>query len=174
MTIEIQPVNDTPVARRDSYVIVVDTPASIPAVSGVLANDSDVDSAQLTASVVDDVRNGTLNLLPDGGFSYEPVAGFSGDDGFTYVASDGALESETVHVSIAVGSAGESIAITEIMCHPANENDAEEYVEIRNVGASPINFHRNGTNVSHISCPPAFLRTEQRPTRPAPLSTSAA
>ncbi len=85
--VTITAVNDTPVAEDDSY----STDAGIPldvAASGVLDNDTDVDSPSLTAEVVDGPANGTLTLSDDGSFTYTPNDGFVGEDSFTYTAND--------------------------------------------------------------------------------------
>jgi hypothetical protein len=71
----------------------------------VLANDTDANGDALTARLASDVANGTLTLQPDGSFSYTPAAGFTGTDEFTYLASDGTLESAAATVTIAVGDA---------------------------------------------------------------------
>ena len=55
----------------------------------VIANDIDLDGDQLTASLGDDVTNGTLSLQSNGDVEYTPNADFSGYDKFTYSASDG-------------------------------------------------------------------------------------
>ena len=69
---------------------------------GVLANDSDVDSATLTAVLVSGPSTGTLTLNRDGTFLYQPNAGFAGTDTFTYRASDGTNLSNTQTVTITV------------------------------------------------------------------------
>ena len=80
-----------------------------PAVAGVLANDGDasfgddrVEDDVLTASVVDDVSNGTLSLNEDGSFTYEADDGFTGEDSFTYEADDGdqATDQGTVTINV--------------------------------------------------------------------------
>lgn len=69
---------------------------------GVLHNDTDVEGDPLSAILVDDVQHGTLALAGDGTFSYQPQAGFVGDDSFTYQSSDGQLRSNTATVTIQV------------------------------------------------------------------------
>ncbi|MFT4547909.1 MAG: VCBS repeat-containing protein, partial [Verrucomicrobiales bacterium] len=140
VTIEVQAVNDPPAAQDDRYFTVIGTIATIPAETGVLANDTDIDSSNLTAILVDDVASGTLTLQENGAFTYQPANGFEGIEPFTYKVSDGELESETVTVSIEVGVAAGSIAISEIMSHPASENDSEEFIELSNIGSSPIHL----------------------------------
>jgi hypothetical protein len=57
--------------------------------TGLLANDRDVDSSTLTATVAIPPARGLLDLKPDGSFSYTPDPGFSGTDSFVYRISDG-------------------------------------------------------------------------------------
>ena len=61
----------------------------VPAVSGVLANDTDPDGNPLTAVLVSDVTNGALTLNSDGSFTYIPDDNFNGTDSFMYLATDG-------------------------------------------------------------------------------------
>jgi VCBS repeat-containing protein len=68
----------------------------------VLTNDTDVDSANLTAILVDDAAHGTLDLDADGSFTYAPDDDYYGSDSFTYKANDGSLDSNTATVSITV------------------------------------------------------------------------
>jgi VCBS repeat-containing protein len=75
---------------------------SVSAALGVLANDSDPDSATLTATAVDQPANGTLALSADGSFTYTPNVGFSGQDTFTYQAGDGTDTSAPATVTITV------------------------------------------------------------------------
>jgi VCBS repeat-containing protein len=59
----------------------------------VLANDTDPDGDALTAQLASSTANGTVSLQSDGSFTYTPNAGFTGDDSFSYTASDGSLTS---------------------------------------------------------------------------------
>jgi VCBS repeat-containing protein len=102
VTLTIEAVNDEPVARDDSYWTAPDTELVVNAASGVLANDIDVDGDVLTAVLVAPTTNGSLTLNPDGSFSYMPNGGFSGQDIFTYRASDGVFESNLATVTITV------------------------------------------------------------------------
>ncbi|HUT93242.1 MAG TPA: Ig-like domain-containing protein [Thermoguttaceae bacterium] len=60
----------------------------------------------LMALLVDEPEYGTLELNPDGSFTYTPGGSFTGTDSFTYKASDGVDESETVTVTIQEDSTG--------------------------------------------------------------------
>jgi len=94
--------NMVPVAVNESYTITEDTPRTVVAPDGVLANDSDGDSDPLQAVLESDVANGTLVLNTDGSFSYTPATNFSGADGFTYRASDGTANSNVASVTLTV------------------------------------------------------------------------
>jgi len=97
--------NVPPVAVNDSYTTVQDTSLSIAA-PGVLANDSDTDGDALTAVLVPNGTAGSVTLNPDGSFTYTPPAGFSGEDHFTYQASDGTALSALATVAIMVTPVG--------------------------------------------------------------------
>jgi len=71
----------------------------------VLTNDTDAESDPLTATLVTDVANGTLALNSNGSFTYTHDGSETTEDTFTYKASDGALDSNTVTVTITIGAA---------------------------------------------------------------------
>lgn len=93
--------NAVPVAQADAYATAFNTPLVVSA-PGVLSNDSDGNGDTLTAVLVTGPANGTLNLLPTGGFTYTPQTGFVGADAFTYRASDGEAQSTPAAVTINV------------------------------------------------------------------------
>jgi VCBS repeat-containing protein len=115
VTIDVNPVNDAPVAVNDSASTSEDSPVSRTAALGVLANDNDIDSTGLSVS---GVRVGTsgafaapgasgitltgtygsLLIRADGSYTYTPGAaaqalntGASVQDVFSYQLSDGSL-----------------------------------------------------------------------------------
>ncbi len=104
VTITVASVNDAPSASGDSYSTSEDTPLTIGAVAGVLANDTDVDGDTLTAVVVSGPSRGTLILSANGSFDYTPASNYNGPDAFTYYATDRTAASATVTVTIAVAS----------------------------------------------------------------------
>ena len=87
--IDVSAVNDAPVAAADAYTTDADSPLSIGAATGVLANESDVDGGPLTAALVQQAANGTVVLGANGSLTYTPNAGYFGPDQFVYSASDG-------------------------------------------------------------------------------------
>ncbi len=79
-TVSLTVANEVPIANDDSY----DARNGIVLGSvNLLANDSDPDSDPLEVAGFDYRGAGTLDVLPDGTFSYAPAAGFTGTDTFT-------------------------------------------------------------------------------------------
>ena len=73
----------------------------------VLNNDSDADGDALTISNVGNPLHGTaVANTASNSIIYTPTAGFTGDDTFTYRASDGTAESGDTVVTITVTPAG--------------------------------------------------------------------
>jgi len=77
-----------PIANDDAYQATEDVILEIAA-PGVLENDTDADSPILTASLLTDTPIGSIQLNPDGSFTYIPDTDFSGIEQFVYQASDG-------------------------------------------------------------------------------------
>ena len=98
VTITVNAVNDAPVAANDSYSTNEDTNLSTTAATGVLNNDTDVDTAHasLTAALVAGPSHAaSFTLNADGSFSYTPAANYNGSDSFTYKANDGSSWTRT-------------------------------------------------------------------------------
>lgn len=72
-----------PTATNDAYSTAFSTALTVPD-PGVLSNDAANGGGALTTVLVTSTSHGTLNLVPSGGFSYTPAAGFAGTDSFTY------------------------------------------------------------------------------------------
>lgn len=92
-------VNAPPVAVGESFNVGL---VIFQAAPGVLVNDTDPDLDDLDAVLDDDADFGTLGLNADGSFLYTPNLGFVGTDSFTYHATDGSLNSNTVTVVLNV------------------------------------------------------------------------
>ncbi|MDX1430905.1 MAG: cadherin-like domain-containing protein, partial [Gammaproteobacteria bacterium] len=96
--------NSAPVAQDDAFVTNEDTLL----VGNVLADngfgsDSDPDGNSLTASLVGGPSNAlSFTFNPDGTFDYTPNPDFSGADSFTYLVSDGFVDSNVATVTISV------------------------------------------------------------------------
>jgi VCBS repeat-containing protein len=121
VAITVNAINDAPAATDDpGYAVSEDQTLTTTAATGVLANDTDVDDAQLTALVVTPPAFGSLTLNADGSFTYKPNADFNGTDSFVYRASDGRLTSNDATVTIAVETANDA---------PVAADDAFDVVE---------------------------------------------
>lgn len=105
---------NAPVANADSYAVAQDGSLVVPAATGVLLNDSDVEFAaagsvpadwfKLTAEQLSIPLSGSVSLSANGSFTYTAAAGFCGTDSFTYRTSDGTRWSTPTTVTIAVGT----------------------------------------------------------------------
>ena len=84
LVIVVTPVNDAPVAVNDSFSGNEDQNIS----GSVAANDSDVDSSNLTYSVVTGVASGIFNMTPTGLFVYAPPLNYNGTQSVTYQVCD--------------------------------------------------------------------------------------
>lgn len=94
------------VARTDSYFIrSPKVPLTVPATTGLMANDLNVDTAHDMVMQADSSTLGTTVLNADGSFTYTPGSAFAktGRDRFTYqllLASDPGSASEAVQATI--------------------------------------------------------------------------
>ncbi len=94
-TIDIDAVNDPPVAVDDSATTNEDTPVTL----NLLENDSDLDGDTLTVTQIDgqnvnpgdtvDVGYGTVTLNEDGSATFTPDQNWNGTETFEYTISDG-------------------------------------------------------------------------------------
>ncbi|MEQ1829467.1 MAG: DUF2341 domain-containing protein, partial [Pirellula sp.] len=81
--------------------------------AGVLANDVDLDTLSLSATLV----GGPIHALSfvfnsNGTFTYQPAANYFGSDSFSYIANDGVNSSELVSVTLTIASMNEDVIIT--------------------------------------------------------------
>jgi hypothetical protein len=91
-----------PTANNDAYEIDEDTVLTVPIAQGLLANDTDTQNHPLTALLSTSATNGNVTLASDGSFVYEPRPHFVGVDSFTYIATDGDVDSVPAKVTIVV------------------------------------------------------------------------
>jgi hypothetical protein len=102
-TVTISVTNAMPMANDDAYLATTGFTLSVPA-PGVLSNDTDGDGDALTAEIVDEGGNGSLDLNPDGSFTFTSGGSYSGDRTFTYRVSDGVATSPVATVTITVSA----------------------------------------------------------------------
>ncbi len=101
VTVAVLHVAVAPVAQDDSYQVLENDILQVPG-SGVLANDTNVEAAVLTAVLVSEPAHGSLTFHADGSFTYTPDSNYIGPDSFTYKANNGFYDSNvaTVHISV--------------------------------------------------------------------------
>jgi VCBS repeat-containing protein len=101
--------NLPPVANDDSYNAIGNVTLTVPAGTGVLANDTDdqplgggAGQTHVSAFDATGANGGHIAMNPDGSFTYTSAPGFNGVDSFTYTLTDadGASDTATVHVSV--------------------------------------------------------------------------
>lgn len=90
-----------PVAVPTNYFMAHDQTLTVGA-PGLLNETFDSQGSALTAALVTPPVNGSVVLMPDGAFTYEPTNGFTGTDTFTWQASDGVSNSTPATVTITV------------------------------------------------------------------------
>lgn len=98
-------VNTSPLAFPDTYSALGNVPLTIGA-PGVLANDVDPDGVgpalKVAAGNLTSEQGGSVTLSANGGFTYNPPAGFEGSDRFDYTLDDGEGFADTGTVTLAV------------------------------------------------------------------------
>ncbi|MEZ6062951.1 MAG: Ig-like domain-containing protein [Planctomycetaceae bacterium] len=138
VTISVAAVNDAPKALDDYYFATAGTSLPVDAAAGVLGNDFDVDGDAVIVSITRSPFNGSVNLNADGSFVYIPGPGFTGIDTFTYVASDGLLDSRESTVSIEVALPPTKFFVV--------DTDVESTFEYAEDGTLVDNYSLRGNN----------------------------
>lgn len=102
--------NHPPVAVDDTYSLVQTDTLRVGAEHGVLANDSDEDSDQLYALLLEAPLYGTLTLSDNGAFTYTHGGGSAGSDMFEYEVLDGqdGRATATVYLTITPNTGGKT------------------------------------------------------------------
>ncbi|WP_394375377.1 retention module-containing protein [Stutzerimonas frequens] len=133
VTVTIIGTNDAPIAVSDSLNATENTPVTYAA-SQLLANDSDVDNADLTIASVTSGTGGTAVLNADGSVTFTPDANFNGVANFSYTVSDGAQSSAAASVTVNVAAVNHA---------PTGTDGTVSLVEDGTVQFSAANFGFN-------------------------------
>ncbi len=98
VTLAIHPVNDPPTTAPSDLETLEDTPATLT------LSAADVEGTPVTVRILDAPTHGALTPISScpGQFTYSPEPDFHGSDAFTFVASDGELDSAPATVSVTV------------------------------------------------------------------------
>jgi CshA-type fibril repeat protein len=100
-----------PTATANAVSVIEGGVLAVTTVDGVLAR---AGGTALTATVQASPRHGKLTVAADGSYTYTPDAGFSGNDAFTYVATESSGRQAVGTVTITVLQLGSSIADTAV------------------------------------------------------------
>jgi VCBS repeat-containing protein len=159
--------NDAPVANDDSASGDEDDSLT----GDVLANDVDLDSANLSAILVGGPAHGALTLNADGSFTYTPDADFNGPDSFTYRANDGALDGNVATVALTVTAENDEPTNVLLTNATVAENSANGAV-IGTLSATDIDGDPLAFSIVGAPGPFAVLGNELRVNGPIDFETT--
>jgi VCBS repeat-containing protein len=109
VNIQVNAVNDQPVAKPASLDVTEDVAAS-----GTLSA-SDVDEDTLTFSLVEDGKKGSVTINPTtGAYTYQPKANENGTDSFKYRVNDGKVDSEIITVEVTIAVVNDAPEISDV------------------------------------------------------------
>ena len=111
VTVTISNVNDTPIATYSKTLAVVEDTAASDTLTG-----TDVDGDALQYRLITQATLGTVTITnaATGAFTYVPNANANGSDFFYYSVFDGALESATLKVNIAISNVSDAPAASDM------------------------------------------------------------
>ncbi|MFM8556836.1 MAG: tandem-95 repeat protein [Betaproteobacteria bacterium] len=104
---DIKAVNDAPVGTADTLAATEDTPVTYTAAQ-LVGNDTDVDGDTLSIKSVTAVTGGTVLLNTNGSVQFTPTANFNGAASFSYVATDGKLDTAATSVAVSVSAVNDA------------------------------------------------------------------
>jgi parallel beta-helix repeat protein len=177
--------NSPPEVNNDTYYLAPGETFQVDA-PGILQNDTDPENDPLSIIIVQNVRNGTLSLSPDGGFTYIHDGGDTTSDTFTYKINDGSMDSfQTATVTLNIIKApiiqiNPQTPISNTAYHVSissksdwieyqiNSSEWERYTtpfDIENEGAFTIQA-RVKSNDDWLDAPPISFTIDQTPPSP--------
>jgi gliding motility-associated-like protein len=135
--LNIDAVNDPPIAQDDSYSVNLNTEFT----STVLTNDSDIEGNRLVlnSQAIQLPAFGSLLLVSNGTFIYTPKTNFSGNDFFTYQVCDNGIPTkcDTALVLLSVLDSAKSLRIPNAFS--PNGDNINDFFEISGVEYYPQN-----------------------------------
>ena len=117
--------NQLPSAQDDPFFVDLNMAFAMDLPSGLLRNDSDPDFDPLTVTVFDYGGPGTVQVNPNGTFTYVPAQDFVGTDTFTYTIEDGEGGSADGTVTINVGQLPFKLQVFDSNGLPLGDNVAQ-------------------------------------------------
>ena len=151
VSITVNAVNDAPVCEDVAITTDEDT------VGSVAPDCSDVENDTLTYSIVTQPANGDASVNGDDELEYVPDENFNGSDSFTYLANDGALDSNIANVTVTVnavndapvagGDTASGTEDTELVIDPADllANDTDVDNEASDLSVTEVGSASGGT-----------------------------
>ncbi|WP_185696456.1 Ig-like domain-containing protein [Halomonas sp. YLB-10] len=125
--VSVTPVNDAPSAKNDQATIAEDTPLTVAAEDGLLANDSDIegDSLSVTGFSVDGIEGtflagqtaviegvGELTISANGSYRFVPALNYNGEVPLvTYTVSDDGGATSDASLSISVTAVDDKVTV---------------------------------------------------------------
>lgn len=157
LTLTVNDVNEPPTARPDSYRVPQGTTLTVPVGQGVLANDSDPESATLTAVLVGGPQFASqFNLNANGSFTYLHNGVNRQTDSFTYRAFDGNGSSQIVSVTITIDPPPPSSHQNQAMNLDVNADGRISAIDALHV-INVLNSRSGTIHVSTLPPPPNFV-----------------
>ena len=106
LSIVVDNLNETPLwsDSAPSYATSAGTPLSVTAGGGLMHSAQDPDGDPMQLVLLSAPARGSLSLSADGGFLYQPDAGFAGVDRFTVALSDGNLQGPARVIEVRVAA----------------------------------------------------------------------
>jgi predicted acyl esterase len=136
ITVQAPTANGAPIAQPASFTTDEDT-----VLDGALAA-SDPDGDALTYRAVSQPAHGSLTVEASGQFTYAPAPNFAGEDGFSFVANDGALDSEPAAVTITVVDQPEpQLDVADPAPVPEDAGAVEFQVTLSRAPDAPVTVH---------------------------------
>lgn len=133
VSIEIAPVNDPPTAEVQS--VSVDEGGEVEITLG----GSDPEGEDLEFSITQEPEHGTLSGT-GAELVYEPAAGYSGDDAFEFVASDGDASSEPALVGITVTAINEPPVAADVEAETDEDESVTVYLSANDPDSDDVTF----------------------------------
>ncbi|MCG6156582.1 tandem-95 repeat protein [Rubinisphaera margarita] len=132
--IDVQSVNDTPIAYEGVALLGEDG-----VVTGQLTG-FDADGDTLSFELISGPAHGTLQLAPDGAYTYTPDANYHGDDHFTFVSNDGTATSSVVEYLIRIRSINDAPIAFDSQNDVSEDGNVTGSVQGQDVDGDAITF----------------------------------
>ncbi len=139
VSITVREVNAAPLALRDVFTVLQRSQANV---FHVLTNDFDSEGNPLTVAAVGQGNHGGVVLYNSSVVTYTPAVDFSGEEVFTYTASDGLGGFATGWVSVTVTPVCDAVAGVDFIFSPMIPlgNEPVQFVSSVMTGTAPLTY----------------------------------